>query len=78
MIVQKRSGYNVIQNKKTTVDKVKQIIGSTSDVLEERLDDPSPKRKKIMKEQGPHIEEYSPTQSPLRIGEEQFIGEKIE
>ena len=31
-----------------------------------------------MKEQVPHIEEYSPTKSPLWIGEEQFIGEKIQ
>lgn len=77
-IVQKRSGYNIIQNKKALVDKEKQIIASTSVALEERLDEPSPKRKKVMKEQGPHIEEYSPTQSPLRIREEQFFGEQIE
>ena len=31
-----------------------------------------------MKDQGRHIEEYSPTQSPLRIGEEQFTREKIQ
>ena len=78
LIVQKRSGYNIIQNKKTTMDKGKQIIGSTSVVLGERPDEPSSKRQKIMKEQGPHIEEYSPTQSPLWIGEEFFFEEQIE
>jgi hypothetical protein len=57
------------------MDKGKQIIGYTSVILEERLDEPSPKMKKLMKEQGPHIEEYSPTQSPLWIGEGQLIGE---
>ena len=31
-----------------------------------------------MKEQGPHIGKYSPTQSPLWIGEEQITGEQIE
>ena len=50
MIVQKRSGYNVIRNKKAIVDKGKKIIGSTSVALEERPDEPSPKRKKLMKE----------------------------
>ena len=60
------------------MDKGKQIIGYTSVILEERLDEPSPKMKKLMKEQGPHIEEYSPTQSPLQIGEEQLTREKIE
>ena len=32
----------------------------------------------MMKEQGPRIEEYSPTQSPLQIGEEQITGEQVE
>ena len=50
LTIQKRVGYNVIQNKKTIVDKGKQIIGSTSATLEERPDEPYPKRQKIMKE----------------------------
>ena len=54
LFFQKRSGYNVIQNK-AIVDKGKIIIGSTSVAVEERPDEPSPKRQKIMKEQGPHI-----------------------
>ena len=61
------------------MDKGKQIIiASTSVTLEERLDEPSPKRQKLMKSQGPHIEEYSPTQSPLWIGEKEFLEEQIE
>ena len=77
-IVQKRPGYTIIQNKKATVDKGKQIMGSTTDVLEERPDEPSPKRQRIMKEHDPHFEEYSPTQSPVQIGEDQLTGEQIE
>lgn len=34
--------------------------------------------KKIIKDQSPHIEEYSPSQSPLWIEEEQLTGEKTE
>ena len=78
LIFQKSSSYNVIQNKKTTVDKGKQIIGSTSAILEERPPQPSPKRRKIIREEDPHVEEYSPSQTPMRIEEEQLAEEKIE
>jgi len=36
LTVQKRLGYTIIQSKKTTMDKGKQIIGSTSAIWEER------------------------------------------
>lgn len=60
------------------MDKGKQIIESTDVVLEERPTKPSPKRQRIMKEKGPHIEEYSPSQSLLRITEEHLTREKIQ
>ncbi len=44
LIVQKRLGYTIIHSKRAIVDKGKQIMGSTSAILEERLDEPSPKR----------------------------------
>lgn len=78
LTVQKRPGYTIVQNKKNTVDKRKQIIESTSRVLEERPTEPSPKRRKIIREEDSHVEEYSPSQTPLRTGEEQLTIEKIE
>ena len=45
IIVQKRPGYTVIQNKKVPVDKGKQIVESTSQIQEERPLEPSPKRR---------------------------------
>ena len=44
LIVQKRPGYTIIQSRRATVDKGKQIMGSTGAVLEERPDEPSSKR----------------------------------
>ena len=44
LIVQKRLGYTIIQNKRVDLDKEKIIMASTSTVLEERTPDPSPKR----------------------------------
>ena len=44
IIVQKKPGYTIIQNKRALVDKGKQIMGSTSIAQEERPDEPSPKR----------------------------------
>ena len=67
LIVHKRLGYTIIQNKKATMDKGKIIMGSASTILEVRPGEPSPKRERIIKEQDPHIEEYSSTQSPLWI-----------
>ena len=70
LIVQRRLGYTIIQNKRPTMDKGKQIIGSTSVILEERTPEPSPKRRKIIREEDPHVEEYSPSQTPMRIEKE--------
>ena len=78
IIVQKRPGYIVIQNKKVPVHKGKKIMGSTNTTQEERPDEPTPKRHKIMEEERSQVERYSPTQSPLRIGEEQFTSEQVE
>ena len=78
IIVQKRPGYTIIQNKRVPVDRDKQIMGSTNTTQEERPDEPTPKRHKIMEEERSQVERYSPTQSPLRIGEEQLIGEHVE
>lgn len=44
LFVQKRPGYNIIQSKRAILDKGKQIIGSSSFVLEERPNEPMPKR----------------------------------
>ena len=44
IIVQKKPGYTIIQNKRAPVDKGKKIMGSTSIAQEERPDEPSPKR----------------------------------
>ena len=44
LVVQKRPGYTIIQNRRATMDKGKQIMGSTIVVLKERPDEPSPKR----------------------------------
>ena len=60
------------------MDKGKQIVGSTSVVLEERPPEPSPKRRKIIREEDPHVEEYSPSQTHMRIDEEELTNEKIE
>ena len=53
-------------------------MGSTSTAQEERPDEPTPKRHKIMEEERSQVERFSPTQSPLRIGEEQLTGEQVE
>ena len=63
--IQKKPGYTVIPGKKVPVNKGKQVMGSTSMVLEERPEEPSPKRQRVI-------------QSPLRIEEEQITGELIE
>lgn len=73
LIIQRRPGYNVIQNKRATIDKGEKIPRSTGVVPEERTNDPLPKRKEIIREQAPQIEEYSPTHSPLQLGDEQGI-----
>ena len=52
LTIQKRSGYTIVQNKKNTVDKAKQIIEASSRVLKERPIEPSPKRRKINKRGG--------------------------
>lgn len=78
IFVQKKRGYTVIQNKRALVDKGKHIMGSTSLAQEKRSDELVSKRQRIMEEKRPQVEEYSPTQSPLRIGEEQLTGEQIE
>ena len=46
--------------------------------MEERPPEPSPKRRKIIREEEPHEESYSPSQTPMRIEEEQLTDEKIE
>ena len=43
------------------MEKGKQMIGSTSTVVEERPSEPSPKRKKIIREEDPLVEENSPS-----------------
>ena len=53
LVVPRRPGYNIIQNKRPIVDKGKKIIGSTSIILEEKPNDPMPKRQKVEKEQVP-------------------------
>ena len=53
-------------------------MGSNTVVLEERPYQPTPKREKIAKEKIPQIEEYSHTQSPLSIGDEQLTKEQVE
>lgn len=78
LIVQKNSGYSIIQNKRATVDKGKQIMGSTNVVLEKRLDETTPKRQRIENEQAPQVEEYSPTQSPLHIEDEHLTRDQVE
>ena len=78
LIFQRRPGYTIIQIERPTMDKGKQIIGSTSVVWVERPPEPSPKRWKIIREEDPHVEEYSPSQTPLRVEEEHLTGEKIE
>ena len=70
LIVQRRLGYNVIQNKRIVEDKGKYIAKLTSAILEERPPEPSPKIIKFIREEESLDQEYSPTQSPLRIGEE--------
>jgi hypothetical protein len=59
------------------MDKGKQIIESTCDFLEERPFEPSAKSRKIIREEDPHVEEYSPSQTPMRIEEEQLTNGKI-
>ena len=78
LVVQKRSGYTVIQDQRTIVDKGKQIVESTSVVFEERPPEPSPKRRNIIREEEPHEESYSPSQTPIEIEEEELTNEKIE
>ena len=70
LVVQRRPGYTVIQNQKPIVDKGKQIVDSTSVVFEERPPEPSPKRRKIIREEEPHEESYSPSQTPIESEEE--------
>lgn len=43
------------------MDKGKQIIGSTGNIVEERPSEPSLKKRKIIREEDPHVEEYSPS-----------------
>ena len=78
LMVQRRSGYTVIQNQRPIVDKGKQVVESTSVVLEERPPEPSPKRRKEVREEELQEESYSPSQNPIRIEEEQLTDEKIE
>lgn len=70
IIVQKKPSYIVIQNKRAPIYKGKQIMGSASIAQEERPDEPVPKKQRVMEEKRSQVDEYSPTQSPLRIGEE--------
>ena len=44
IIVQKKPGYTIIQNKRALVDKGKKIMGSTNIAQEERPDEPSPNK----------------------------------
>ena len=77
LTAQKRPRYIIIQNKRDPVDKGKQIVESNSNVMEERPSEPSLKKRKIIREDDPHVKEYSPSQTPLRI-EEQLTDEQIE
>lgn len=74
LIVQKRSGYTVIQIQRPIIDKGNQIVKSTSVVFEERSFEPSPKRRKIIRGDESHDKSYSPSQNPMRI-EEHLIDE---
>ena len=46
--------------------------------MEERPPEPSPKRRRIIREEESHDESYSPSQTPMRIEEEQLTDEQIE
>ena len=61
-----------------TVSKGKQIIKTTSTIFEERSPEPSPKRRKIIREEESYDEGYSPSQTPMKIEEEHLTNEKIE
>ncbi len=78
LVIQRRPGYNIIKNKRPRVDKGKQISGSASIVLEERPEESKPKRQKIEEKYVPQKKEYSPTQSPLHIGDKQLTKDKME
>lgn len=73
LTIKKRLGYTIIQNKGTIVDKGKKIMASIGADLEERPLEPSSKRRKITREEGPHFEGYSPSGTTIRIEEEQLI-----
>ena len=60
------------------MNKGKQIVESTSPSFEERPSKPSPKRRKIIREEESHDESYSPSQTPMRIEEEELTDEQIE
>ena len=60
------------------MNKGKHIVESTSAIFEERPPEPSPKRRRIIREEESHDESYSPSQTPMRIEEEQLTNEKIE
>jgi hypothetical protein len=82
LMVQRRSRYTVIQNQRPIADKGKQVVESTSIVVEEWSPEPSPKRRKIIREEELQEElqeeNYSPSQNPIRIEEEQLTDEQIE
>lgn len=78
MVIRRRSGYNIIKNKRPIVDKGKQIVGSTSTILEERSEEPKPKRQKIEEKYVSQIEEYSSTQFQLHVRDEKITKEKME
>ena len=54
LVVQRRPGYNIVQSRRTTEGKGKQIVGSTNSILEERPPKPSPNMRKIISEKESH------------------------
>ena len=84
LVIQKKLGYNIVKTMEQIVAKGKEKVGSTSSLLvkrpqlEERPLEPMPKRQRMEEKQLSQGEDYTPSQSPLHIGEEQITREKIE
>lgn len=65
LIIQRILGYTIILNQRLATNKGKQIVEYTKRIL-------------IVREEEPHVEEYSPSQTLMRIEEEELTDEKIE
>lgn len=78
LVIQRRTGYNIIKNKDPIGDKGKQIVGSAGIVLEERPEELKAKKQKIEEKHVLQIQEYPPTQSALLVGDEKPTKEEME